>query len=181
MRLNISARWIAFLGCLCAVTARSAVNVLLTDVPDYYWHAGCFGTATGNLMGFWDRSGLPNFYTGATAEGVAPLASGGVRDGIRSLWATEAGLDGRPASRPGHMDDYYRFFESTDPDPYLTAGRAEHSPDCLGDFIGINQKKWVNLNGECDGNIDGFGVVFWDTNGLRRTNFMPRDADRQPV
>ena len=42
--------------------ARGAM--VLTDVPDYQWHAGCFGTACGNLMGYWDRHGLPDRIVG---------------------------------------------------------------------------------------------------------------------
>ncbi|HKX63503.1 MAG TPA: hypothetical protein VJS65_16725, partial [Verrucomicrobiae bacterium] len=47
--------------------------VYLTDVPDYNWYAGCFGTASGNLAGFWDRHGYSNIYTGAVNGGEAPL------------------------------------------------------------------------------------------------------------
>lgn len=159
----------------------AAENIILTEVPDYTWYAGCFGTASGNLMGYWDRHGFPNFYTGPTAGGVAPLDSGGSHEGIRSLWASRAGFDGRPADQPGHIDDYWDYYlddikisyESTSDDPYVRAGRPEHAPDCLGDFLGISQKKWADLDGECSGNIDAFSFNFWDKNGQRRTNFVP--------
>ncbi len=152
-----------------------ATNVFLLDVPDYDWWAGCFGTATGNLMGYWDRNGFPNFYTGPTAGGVAPLNSRGGNYNIRSMWVSSAGRDGRPASDFGHEDDYYLMYENADADPYLQAGRAEHTPDCIGDFIGLNQNKWKNQNGECDGNIDGFSFNFWDASGERRVNYTPKD------
>ncbi len=71
--------------CWALFTSQGAVNVYLTEVPDYEWWAGCFGTATGNLMGYWDRHGFPDFYTGPTAGGVAPLTSGGANAGIFSL------------------------------------------------------------------------------------------------
>ncbi len=93
--------------------AQAAENVYLTGVPDYEWHQACFGTATGNLIGFWDRHGLPNFYTGPTAGGVAPLDSYGANKGIRSLWMSMAGRDERPADMMGHEDDYYVDYEST--------------------------------------------------------------------
>src|SRR5262249_30962600 len=171
------------------LSAWSSSNVMLTEVPDYSWYAGCFGTATGNLAGYWDRHGFPNFYTGPTAGGVAPLDSYGANQGIRSMWASRAGLDGRPMDQFGHVDDYWLFyndegassFASTALDPYLTAGRPEHSPDCIGDFIGLSQNKWTNLNGECDGNIDGYAFVFWNTNGERRINFVPPAQDGRPV
>jgi len=146
---------------------RAQTYVYLTEVPNYQWEYGCFGTATGNLIGFWDRHGLPDFYTGPTTGGVAPLTTTG---GIRSLWASEKGFDGRPANKMGHADDYWAGYENTGADPYVIAGRAEHAPDCIGDFIGLSQKKWTNLNGECSGNIDAFSFVFWDKKGLRRIN-----------
>ncbi|HEX7862530.1 MAG TPA: hypothetical protein VF773_19495 [Verrucomicrobiae bacterium] len=160
---------------------RGDENVYLLDVPDYSWHAGCFGTASGNLMGFWDRNGLTNMYAGPTGGGVAPLNSQGANASIRSLWASQAGMDGRPATVAGHMDDYWvsaLSFESTAPDPYVTAGRAEHAPDSLGDFMGQSQRKYSNLDGECNGNIDGFAFNFWDKTGNRRTNFKPSSGIR---
>ena len=179
------AGWLPLLACLiCAmVPLRVAAdqNVYLTDVPDYDWWRGCFGTATGNLMGFWDRHGYPNFYTGPTAGGVAPLDSFGFNHGIRSLWASRAGFDGRPPNLYGHDDDYWVDYDSTDPDPYIAAGRPEHSPDCLGDFIGLNQFKWPSLNGECAGNIDGYSFTFWDAAGNRRINYVPPSLDHVAV
>jgi hypothetical protein len=168
-------------GLVPLLSASAAVNVYLTGTPDYEWHLACFGTATGNLMGYWDRHGFPNFYTGPTGGGLAPLDSFGANRGIRSLWASAAGLDGRPANRPGHEDDYYVAYESTDPDPYVTAHRAEHEPDCIGDFTGMNQNKWTNLNGECDGNLDGWSFVYWDATGNRRVNFTPGPAAGLPA
>jgi hypothetical protein len=159
----------------------AAENVYLTDVPDYAWHFGCFGTATGNLMGYWDRHGLPDFYTGPTADGVAPLNSFGSNRGIRSLWASESGFDGRPADRPGHIDDYWRAYESVAEDPYHAAGREEHPPDCTGDFIGLSQKKWADLGGECAGNIDGYAFNFFESTGERRVNHTPATAAGMPI
>ncbi|HOW66099.1 MAG TPA: hypothetical protein P5186_05570 [Candidatus Paceibacterota bacterium] len=169
-------------GAMTGPSLPAAVNVYLTDVPDYAWYGGCFGTACGNLMGFWDRHGFPDFYTGPTADGVAPLNSAGANHDIVSLWTSKAGRDGRPSNQPGHEDDYWIAYESTDPDPFLAKGRAEHEPDCLGDFIGLSQRKWINMNGECDGNVDGFTFVYWDATGSRRVNFTPgSEAGLPPV
>ncbi len=168
--------------CLGALNGQAQdSDVTLLEVPDYEWHAGCFGTATGNLMGFWDRHGFDEFYTGPTANGVAPLTSFGSNAGIFSLWATKAGWDGRPADQPGHEDDYYVAYESTAPDPYITAGRAEHAADCIGDFIGLNQQRWVAMNGECDGNIDGYSFTYWDKTGARRHDFVPDTSAGSPA
>jgi len=177
-------RWLAAWCCAAGwgLTALQAdANVYLTGVPDYRWYGGCYGTATGNLIGYWDRHGFPNFYTGPTAGGMAPLDDYGEHKGIRNLWTSKAGRDGRPADQPGHEDDYYVEFESTADDPYVTAGRAEHPPDCIGDFIGLSQKKWRNMAGECDGNIDGYAFVYWDKTGARRVNYQPDETAGLPA
>jgi len=187
MTRSVSAIWPGLLaGLLLGLpVAGRAQDVQVLGVPDYNWYAGCFGTACGNLMGYWDRNGLSEFYTGPTAGGVAPLNNCGTNLGIRSMWATKAGFDGRAANRPGHIDDYWAAYtiagscggadnfsyESTAADPYVLAGRPEHAADCVGDFIGLSQRKYFNMNGECDGNIDAFSFVYWQTNGQRRVNF----------
>src|SRR4030095_11049451 len=151
----------------------AAENVYLTEVPDYEWAFGCFGTATGNLVGYWDRHGFPEFYSGQTAGGLAPLNTFGGNVGIRSMWASESGVDGHPEDLPGHVDDYYVDYESTAPDPYVSALRSEHTPDCVGDFIGLNQAKWSDLGGECAGNIAAYSFNYFDRTGARRENFNP--------
>lgn len=178
MKTPILLLTLAALGPVLTAPASAQTHVYLLEVPDYNWHYGCFGTACGNLLGFWDRNGLPNLYQGPLGNGLAPL---GDSASIHTLWASQAGYGGRPADQPGHVDDYWRSFESTGADPYLSAQRPEHAPDCINDFTGLNQLKWTNLNGECDGNIDGYGFVFWETNGLRRTNFQPLDHRGVPI
>ena len=173
--IKMSLLAIGLLG-IALPSLRADSDVRLLDVPDYEWYSGCFGTASGNLMGFWDRHGLPDCYTGPTDEGLAPLNTDGPNASIRAMWASQTGVDGRPANKPGHMDDYWATYESTAPDPYVSAGRAEHTPDCIGDFIGLSQRKWTNLNNECAGNIDAYSFVFWDNKGFRRTNFQPTNA-----
>src|ERR1051325_1636926 len=168
---------------------RGEVYVYLNEVPDYDWFAGAAGTACGNLAGYWDRHGFAGFYTGPTANGIAPMFNTGVNSGVGSLWATKAGYDGRPGDRPGHIDDYWtsyalpggaNSFGSVAPDPYVIAGRSEHAPDCICDFIGASQRKWTDMNGECDGNLDGFAFVYWDITGDRRTSFVPDDGSGTP-
>ena len=180
-------------GLLLASTPSSHAaedrEVYLLNVPNYRWYAGCYGTANGNLFGFWDRNGFPNFYTGPTANGVAPLDDIDSNSGIRSMWASKAGLDGRPENQPGHIDDYWaRYlgytsysYENTDDDPYVKFGREEHAWDCIGDFIGLSQKKWTNMNDECSGNVDAFSFVYWDASGERRVNYTPPEDAGQPA
>ncbi len=155
------------------LSSGANVDVRLTGVPDYDWQYGCFGTASGIVMGYWDRHGFPDFYTGPTAGGVAPLNNYSINGGIRSIWASQAGFDGWPAGVFGHVDDYYSGHAHTGTDRFVLSNRLEHAADCLGDFMGMNQKKWTNLNNECDGNIDSYAFVFWQTNGTKRVNFVP--------
>lgn len=133
--------------------------VYLTEVPDYDWWVGCFGTASGNLAGYWDRHGMTNFYAGSVGGGLAPLNSSGGNNPIQLLWASS-----------GHYQDYYINYQDTGPDRYVLQGGTEHSPDCIGDYIGLSQNKWTNLNNECRGNIDAFSFVFWDKSGAKRAN-----------
>ncbi len=173
--------FVAWLVCVSGTGWCATTNVYLKEVPDYAWYYGCMGTASGNLMGFWDRHGFPDFYTGQANGGVAPLNNSGTNIGVVTLWVSAAGQDGRPANLPGHFNDYYSGYESTAPDPYITAHRPEHTPDCICDFIGMDQLKWTNMAGECSGNIDGFCFVYWDTNGDRRVDYVPKTDAGDPV
>ena len=183
MKISAVLKWVTsgWFCLLAAMTAMPAVNVFLTGTPDYAWYYGCMGTASGNLMGYWDRHGFPDFYTGRANGGRAPMNTGGNNDAIISLWASKAGFDGRPTDMSGHLDDYWVGFETVGEDPYAIDGRPEHTPDCIGDFIGLSQNKWTKMAGECSGNVDGFCFVYWDTNGDRRVNFTPDSLAGEPA
>jgi hypothetical protein len=45
----------------------------------------------------------------------------------------------------------------------------------------MNQNRWKNLNGECDGNLDGWTFVYWDATGSRRVNYTPSTAAGKPA
>src|SRR6185503_12886061 len=130
--------------------------------------------------GHWQRHGFPHFYPGPSIGGPPPPPLV-LNMGVVSLWASAAGLDGRPTNSPGHVDDYYVAFENVGSDPFATAGRTEHTPDSLCDFLGLSQWKWMNENNECNGNIDGFCFTYWDTNGSRRVNYSPTNSAGVPV
>lgn len=188
MSLSKSVRIAFCFGFIAQLSSFAAENVQIVDVPDYAWYAGCFGTAAGNLMGYWDRHGFPNFYTGPTNGGLAPLNNYGDNVGIQSMWVSMAGFDGRPADQPGHAEDYWTYltlnsysYESAATDPYVLAGRPEHAPDCLCDFMGSSQNKWADLDGECSGNIDAFSFNFWDKTGGRRINYTPPSQNDVPI
>ena len=167
-------------------SAPAQQDVYLEDVPDYNWFYGCFGTASGNLFGYWDRNGLPDIYTGPVNGGVAPLNTSGTNAHIWTMWASRAGYGGRATNDWGHVDDYvgvdangggitYRLTN----DPYLAAARAPHTNDCIGDFIGLSQYSWTNLNGECRGNVNAWAFNYFDVLGARRQNFNAPTPDIQ--
>jgi hypothetical protein len=148
---------ISFLAALVE-RANAEIDVYLVEVPDYLWYGGCFGTGTGNLMGYWDRHGFSNFFPNI----LAPLNTTTATEFVRTNYVSAA-----------HLNDYWSIYEGTALDRYVLSNWVEHTPDCIGDFIGLSQRKWTNMNNECDGNIDAYSFVYWDTNGDRRVNFVP--------
>jgi hypothetical protein len=179
---HIAMLW--FASTLCAYA--QPMNVLIANTPCYNWSFGCFGTGTGMFMAYWDRNGFSNIYTGSVNGGVATLTfrEGGVNANMRALWATQAGFAGRHATNWGHYDNYggaHATYQSTAPDPYIALAREEHEPECIGDFIGLNQNKWTNLNGECNGNIDAYAFNYFDPSGAKRVNFVPPEQNGLPI
>ena len=83
---GLVACWSSSILLLFSVThVWPATNVYLTGVPDYDWFYGCMGTASGNLMGFWDRHGFPDFYTGKVNGAVNRRFN---EEGIRFAYPT---------------------------------------------------------------------------------------------
>ncbi len=160
-------------------------DVYLTETPGYAWFYGCFGTGSGQLLGYWDRHGFSNLYTGPVNGGLAPLNSSGANTNIWTMWATRAGHGGRASNNWGHVDDYVgaddtgtTLYRSTN-DPYKVAGRLPHADDCIADFIGLSHHNWTNLNGECNGNINAWAFTYFETSGVRRYNYAPPTSDVQ--
>jgi PKD repeat protein len=120
--------------------------VVLGSVPAFSWSFGCSATAAAMAAGFYDNNGYPNVYTGPTNGGLMPMnnsswgtvvINGETRD-LCPLSATMLNLDGRTTR--GHVDDYWEYYGSEGPDPYITNGWTEHThADCTGDFMGTNQ------------------------------------------
>jgi hypothetical protein len=169
-------------------TFAQGPDIQLTGVPDYQWAYGCFGTASGNLIGYWDRHGLPGLYTGTVNSGVAPLNSLGPNAHIFTLWATKAGYGGRATNDWGHVDNYYdsntapytvgTAYEGTG-DPYRTLNRPLHPDDCIADFMGMSHHAFTNLNGECHGNINAYAFNFFNRDGEPVRNATPPTKDIQ--
>jgi hypothetical protein len=136
----------------------------LANVPAFDWCFGCSATSASMMAGYYDRTTLPNCYTGPTNGGVAPMNNSSwgtvvINGETRSqcpISATRQGVDGR-ATR-GHVDDYWIHTDNAGPDPFIVNGWTEHTyGECTGDFMKTNQSNY--------GNVDG-GTVFYNyTNG----------------
>jgi hypothetical protein len=136
----------------------------LGNVPAFSWCFGCSATSAAMMAGYYDRTSLPNCYTGPTNGGVSPMDNsvwgtvviGGETRAQCPFSATRLGLDGR-ATR-GHADDYWIQTNNAGPDPFIVNGWTEHTyGDCTGDFMKTNQSNY--------GNVDG-GTLFYNyTNG----------------
>jgi hypothetical protein len=132
----------------------------LANVPAFDWCFGCSATSASMIAGYYDRTTLPNCYTGPTNGGVSPMNNSAwgtvvINSETRSqcpFSATRQGLDGR-ATR-GHVDDYWIQTNNAGPDPFIVNGWTEHTyGECTGDYMKTNQSDY--------GNVDG-GTVFYN-------------------
>ncbi len=144
----------------------------LTEVPAFDWSYGCSATSAAMMMGYYDRHGYPNMYSGPTNGGVCPLNNSvwghtsypGVTCGECPLSAAHQGIDGR-ATR-GHVDDYWIDYNNPGPDPYISNGWAEHAwGECTADFMGTNQSKY--------GSSDGATTFYNYTDGSVLCDYSP--------
>ena len=133
----------------------------LTDVPAFDWCYGCSATSAAMMMGWYDRTGYPNMYTGPTNGGVCPMdnSSWGTRE--CPLSATHQGYDGLAIR--GHVDDYWISSGSGGPDPYVASGWAQHAwGDCTADYMGTNQWKFGLSDGATRFHYYGSGTALYD-------------------
>ena len=142
----------------------SDATTSLANVPAFDWCFGCSATSASMMAGYYDRTTLPDCYTGPTNGGVSPMDNsvwgtveiGGETRSQCPFSATRQGLDGRAVR--GHVDDYWIQVDNAGPDPFIVNGWTEHTyGDCTGDFMKTNQSNY--------GNVDG-GTLFYNyTNG----------------
>ncbi|MBK6346887.1 MAG: PKD domain-containing protein [Bacteroidales bacterium] len=147
----------------------TANAVVLAGVPAFSWSFGCSPTAASMGAGFYDNNGYPSAYTGPANGGVMPMnnsnwgsvvINGETRD-LCPLSATMLNLDGRTTR--GHVDDYWTLYNSSDPDPYIINGWAQHlHGDCLADFMGTNQSAVGSSDGSTTFFYYGDGSPIYD-------------------
>lgn len=122
-------------------TTRAGMQ--LPNFPSFDWVFGCSAVSAGMVAAYYDRNGYPNMYTGPTNGGSYPLT-----DTDWDWWydddydwypnnplvASHKGVDGRTTR--GSIDDYWEYYLSYGPDPFLINGWAEHTwGDAIGDFM----------------------------------------------
>lgn len=98
------------------------------------------------LIGYYDRNGYPDLYTGEIAGGICPITDqnwvdrwGNGSPGLVSFVASKKGIDGLTTN--GHIDDFYNYFGAED-DPFYGEREPHCSPgkgNCLADFMGTSQ------------------------------------------
>lgn len=150
--------------------------VILGSVPAFSWSFGCSATEAAMAAGFYDNNGYANVYIGPTNGGLMPMnnsswgtivINGETRD-LCPLSVTMLNLDGRTTR--GHVDDYWEFYGSGGPDPYITNGWTEHTHgDCTGDFMGTNQSDV--------GSSDGSTTFYYYEDGSPLYDYSGCDPD----
>lgn len=130
-------------------------GMALLDVPNFKWVFGSAPTSAAMLAGFYDRTSLPNVYTGPTDAGVIPLtedddwtewSDGTAVFPSNPLVASRQGTDGLTSR--GTIDDYWIEMDSTQPDPFITNGWEEHSyGTAVGDYMRTSQSSYGLADG----------------------------------
>lgn len=128
----------------------------LVDFPSFDWVFGCAAVSGAMAAAYYDRNGFPNVYTGPTNGGVMPNTDTSWPtwyDGYEyypnnPLVASQAGLDGRPSSQRGSIEDYWVKYDSTADDPFITNGWTQHSwGTAVGDYMKTSQSSYNNTDG----------------------------------
>ena len=133
------------LACLGVPVAAPVMadELVLWDVPSYFWWHGCGPTAGGMIAGYWDNHGCPDLIPGSsdwfynTTEIRESIASTGDGDGTENN-------PGTPGT--GHVGDYALYDGVNDkgwdppyPDMSEVNPGGAHSHDCLADFMGTSR------------------------------------------
>jgi uncharacterized protein (DUF2141 family) len=160
----------------------SGADVLLSDFPSYSWVFGCGAVSGAMVAAYYDRNGYPNIYTGQTNAGIMPLTDsswGTWNDGYKTyvsnpLVASQIGIDGRTTR--GSIEDYWVKEGSSEDDPYITNGWAQHSwGTAIGDYTKTSQSAYKNK--------DGFSVIwtYTSSNDKYHCNDMDSNAKNSDI
>ncbi len=127
----------------------------LPNVPAFTWVLGCSAVSSAMIAGYYDNSGYPNMYAGATNGGVMPLTDSawshwtdvsGASYPNNPLIASHNGSDGS-ISR-GSLDDYWSRYGSSVKDPFITNGWTQHAwGTAVGDYMKTSQSSYGNTDG----------------------------------
>jgi hypothetical protein len=115
----------------CIISYRNKTCV--QNPTNYSLWYGSAPTAAGMLLGWYDRNGFQNLMPGGEAE--------------ICTYGNPNALINRAIASPGHINDYCRAGPGCFKDDLQT---PTHSDDCLADFMGSNQDRFGNVNGETE-------------------------------
>ncbi|OVE81950.1 hypothetical protein BVY04_02040 [bacterium M21] len=143
------------------VSAHTNANPL--SVPESDWWRGCSPTATGMLLGMYDRDGYNGcYYDNLMPGGKAEMATLGGSSFETRLKRAMASSE--------HDADFYVDFGSSATDP-ISSGRNGGSFNCLADFMGTSQNSV--------GNADGFTTFYYFTSGsVTNASFLAENGYR---
>ncbi len=152
--------------------------VIIEEVPTSRWTYGCAATAAGMIFGYYDRNDYPDIYTGPKNKGFAPLR------GLGRRTALIASKKGRDKNRSlGHVNDYWKRYGNSGPDPYIVKDRQEHTWNCVADFLGTNQWRWdyYGDDGLIDFNVDGSTALWaYSSSGEKLYDYIPSESAGLP-
>ncbi|MDY6966889.1 MAG: hypothetical protein SVM80_13155 [Halobacteriota archaeon] len=98
---------------------------IINEVPAFDWCYGCAATSAAMMFGYYDRTDYPNMYDGPANGGLCPLDNSYWGQGECPLSATHMGYDG--LTKRGHVDDYWKSYDSKGPDPWVVGNWEEHT------------------------------------------------------
>ncbi|MFH1144784.1 MAG: C39 family peptidase [Candidatus Eisenbacteria bacterium] len=114
-------------------------QVVLPDVPAYYWHHGCGPTAVGMVIGYYDGQGFPDLVPGSAATQTPE---------VDAMIATDGGQPDCDLPDGDHFQDYacpIDWYPPVLPDRSQTGGA--HTGNCVADFMRTSWSSQYNLYG----------------------------------
>jgi len=114
-------------------------QVVLPNVPAYYWHHGCGPTALGMIVGYYDGQGFDDLVPGSAATQTAA---------VDAMIADDGGQPDCDLPDGNHYQDYACPIDWSPPllpDRSQTGGA--HTSNCVADFMKTSWSSSYNLYG----------------------------------
>jgi hypothetical protein len=142
-RLRLMTSLLAMALCALSTSPTQADQMLLSDVPSYYWHFGCSPTSAMMVLGYWDTWGYDDLIPGSADWDDNRTA---IREAIASKGDGNGTTSNPGTPGTGHVADYAYYGGVSDaswddPNPDMSELDPEnaHADDCLADFMGTSR------------------------------------------